>query len=261
MMRGIQDAFNSKKSEDEKLANDQSEMTSYLDVSSGHSKRLQEIWDSELSVIVNNGDVCLLTDSDQEQPIGSSCSDTIGGQLAAFDHGDTIGGELAERVKFPLPSERACWSYLYAGAELCNGGKGCAQCTSKMPTNGVLLENVDYLLKTQQEKLRYESDRLSKLETARRKLGTGGVRRQGSTGDVGAELAPKPGGARFRDKSVGFTKTKNQFSNNLKLNNLYISQISAKDCKVWLLQQIEAAAEDEQEECNSEGSDSDSETE
>ena len=55
MMSGIQEAFNSKKSEVEKLANDQSEMSSYLDVSFGHSKRLQEIWNSELSVIVNNG--------------------------------------------------------------------------------------------------------------------------------------------------------------------------------------------------------------
>ncbi len=132
--------------------------------------------------------------------------------MAAFDHEDTIGGELAERAKFQLPSERACWSYLYSGAELCNGGKGCAQCTSQMPANRVLLDNVDYLLKTQTEKLRYESERLSKLETARRKLGAGVVRRQG-TADVDAKLAPKPG-VRFRDKQGGFTKTKNQFSNN-----------------------------------------------
>ena len=204
-----------------------------------------------MSVIVNNGDVQLLTSDDgQRQPIGSLDSNTSGQQLAAFDGGD----ELAERVKFALPSERACWSYLYAGAELCNGGKGCAQCTSQMPNNGVLNENVEYLLKTQKEKLRYESERLAKLETAKRKLSQGGGRRQG-TGDVGAKLAPKPG-ARFRDKQGGFTKTKNQFSTNLKLNSLDISQMSSKDCKVWLLQQIESAAEDEHE-----SSDSDSDTE
>ena len=102
--------------------------------------------------------------------------------------------------------------------------------------------------------MRYESEILSKLESARRKLGAGVVRRQG-TADVGAKLAPKPG-VRFRDKPGGFTKTKNQFSNNLKLNSLDISQMSSKDCKVWLLQQIEAAAEDEHE-----SSDSDSDTE
>ncbi len=107
-------------------------MSSYLDVSSGHSKRLQEIWDNDLSVIVNNGDVCLIAEGDQEQPIGSSCSETIVNRLAALDYKDAIDGdssdnELAERTKYPLPSERACWSYLYAGAELCNGGKGCAQ--------------------------------------------------------------------------------------------------------------------------------------
>ena len=248
MMSGIQDAFNLKKSEVEKLANDQSEMSSYLDVSSGHSKRLQEIWDS---------DVCLIAEGDQEQPI--SCSETVVNRLAALDHNFAIdgdgGNELAERTKYPLPSERACWSYLYAGAELCNGGKGCAQCTSQMPANRVLLDNVDYLLKTQKEKLRYENDRLGKLEAAKRKLSTDRTRQQERTGDVGAKLAPKPG-ARFRDKPGGFTKTKNQFSNNLKLNSLDISQMSSKDCKLWLLQQVDAAEEDERE-----SSDSDSDTE
>ena len=86
-------------------------------------------------------------------------------------------------------------------------------------------------------------------------MSTDGTRRQIRSGDVGAKLAPKPG-ARFRDKPGGFTKTKNQFSNNLKLNSLDISQMSSKDCKLWLLQQVDAAEEDERV-----SSDSDSDTE
>ena len=83
-------------------------MSSYLDVGSGHSKRLNDIWDNELSVIVNNGDVQMSTDGNQRQSIGSLDANIIGGQLAAFDCVEDHGGELAERVKFPLPSERAC---------------------------------------------------------------------------------------------------------------------------------------------------------
>ena len=86
-------------------------------------------------------------------------------------------------------------------------------------------------------------------------MSTGGTRQQVRTGDVGAKLMPKPG-ARFRDKPGGFTKTKNQFSTNLKLNSVDVSQMSAKECKLWLLQQVDAAEEDERE-----SSDSDSDTE
>ena len=86
-------------------------------------------------------------------------------------------------------------------------------------------------------------------------MSTDRTRQQERTGDVGAKLAPKPG-ARFRDKPGGFTKTKNQFSTNLKLNSVDVSQMSAKECKLWLLQQVDAAEEDERE-----SSDSDSDTE